>query len=156
VDGLDLDKLQRELDLYQPTPSPDRPGPTSGRLGQQRGQERMARTPSADIETLLVDLALASEEGESPRWLAGLADVVAAMAADREAGSPPAEVSDAVLVQAPSSWDGEGWRLLGLAGLALWPGPGNGFQSDGETQRKQERSRERRVRLQSLWSGAAL
>jgi hypothetical protein len=138
VDGLDLDKLLRELDLYQPTPSPERPGPTSGRLEEQRGPERMARTPSADIETLLADLA------------------VAVMAADREAGSPPAEVSDAVLVQSPSSWSEERWRLLGLAGLALWPWPSCGFQSDGETQRKEDRSSGRRVRLPSLCSGAAL
>jgi hypothetical protein len=61
VDGLDLDQLLRELDLYQPTPSPDRPVPFSGSPGEQRGQERMARTPSADIETLLADLAVASE-----------------------------------------------------------------------------------------------
>ena len=63
------------------------------------------------------------------------------MAADREAGSPPAEVSEAVLVQTPSSWDRERWRLLGLVGLALWPGCG--FQSDGETQRKAERPKSR-------------
>jgi hypothetical protein len=125
VDGLDLDKLLRELDLYQPTPSPDRPGPTSGRFGEQRGPERMARTPSVDIETLLADLA------------------VAVSAADCEASSPPAEVSDAVLVQTPSSWSEERWRLLGLAGLALWPWPSCGSQSDGEAQRHQERPRGR-------------
>jgi hypothetical protein len=125
VDGLDLDKLLRELDLYQPTPSPERPGPISGRLREQRGQERIAWTPSAAIKTLLADL------------------VVAVSAADREAGSPPAEMSDTVLVQTPSSWSEERWRLLGLAGLALWPWPSCGFQSDGETQRTPERSRGR-------------
>jgi hypothetical protein len=33
-----------------------------------------------------------------------------------------------------------------LAGLALWPWPGCGFQSDGETQRKAERPRGRQGR----------
>jgi hypothetical protein len=54
-------------------------------------------------QTLLADLAVASEGGESSRWLAGLAEVVTAMAADLQAGSPSAEVSDAVLVQTPAS-----------------------------------------------------
>jgi hypothetical protein len=125
MDGLDLDKLLRELDLYQPTPSPDRPVPFSGSPGEQRGQERMARTPSVDIEKLLADLAVASQDGE--------------------AGSPPADVSDAVLVQTPSSWSEERWRLLGLAGLALWPWPGYRSESDSEAQRKPEWSRGRPV-----------
>jgi hypothetical protein len=98
-------------------------------------------TPAVDAETLLADLAVALEGRESSRRLAGLAEVVAAMAADLQAGSPSAEVSDAVLVQTPSSWSEERGRLLGLAGLALWPGCG--FQSDGETQRKAERPKRR-------------
>jgi hypothetical protein len=145
LDGLDLDKLLRELDLYQPTPSPERPVPFSGRPGERHGQERMARTPSADIETLLADLAVASEDEESSRWLAGLAEFVEAMAADLEAGPPSAEVSDAVLVQTPSSWSEESWRQLGLAGLALWSWPSCGLQSDGETQGKPEWPRRRPV-----------
>jgi hypothetical protein len=52
--------------------------------------------------------------------MAASAEVVEAMAEDLGAGSTPAEVSDAVLVQPPSSWDEASWRLLGLAGLALW------------------------------------
>jgi len=31
-------------------PSPDRPDPTSGRLGEQHGQERIVRTLSADVQ----------------------------------------------------------------------------------------------------------
>jgi hypothetical protein len=144
VDGLDLDQLLRELDLYQPTPSPDRPVPFSGRPRERRDQALIARTtPAVDAETLLADLAVALEGRESSRWLAGLAEVVAAMAADLQAGSPSAEVSDAVLVQTPSSWDGERWRLLGLVGLALWPWPGYRSESDGEMQRKAERPKSR-------------
>jgi hypothetical protein len=143
VDGLDLEQQLRELDLYQPAPSPDRPGPTSGRPGERRGQELLARTPADVTVTLLAELVVASEEGVSPRWMAGLAEIVNAMAADLGADSTPAEMSDAVMVQAPSSWGEERWRLLGLAGLALWSWPGYGSRSEGEAQRKPERRKGR-------------
>ena len=104
----------------------------------------MAQTLAADAMTP-ADLAVASEEGESPRWMAGLAEVVEAMAADLKAGSTPAEVSDAVLVQTPLAWGEERWRLLGLAGLALWPWPGCGSLSEGEAQPEPERLRSRPV-----------
>jgi hypothetical protein len=132
---LDLEQQLRDLDLYQPTPSPDRPGPTSGRRGERRDQELLARTPTMD--------AAASEEGESPRWKAGLAEVVAAMAVDHGADSTPAEASDAVLVRPPSLWGEADWRLFGLAGLALWSWPGSGSPSEGEAQPEPERPRKR-------------
>jgi hypothetical protein len=135
VDGLDLEQQLRELDLYQPTPSPDRPGPTSGRPGERRGQELVARTPAVD--------ALTPKEGESPKWMAGLAEVVEAMTADLGADSTSAEVSDAVLVQTPSSWDEASWRLFGLAGLALWSWSGR--RSEGKAQPEPERLRSRPV-----------
>jgi hypothetical protein len=138
---LDLEQQLRELDLYQPTPSPDRPGPSSRRPGEQRGLELIARTPAVDAMMPLADLAVASEEGESSRWMAGLGEVVEAMAADLKAGSTPAEVSDAVLVQTPLAWGEERWRLLGLAGLALWPWLGCGSQPAGETEAEAERPR---------------
>jgi hypothetical protein len=141
-DGLDLDKLLRKLDLYQPTPSPDRPGPSSRRPGEQRGLELIARTPTVDALPPLAELAVASEEGESPRWMAGLAEVVEAMAADLGAGSTHPEVSDAVLLQPPSSWGEERWRLLGLVGLELWPWPACGCQPESEAQLDPERERE--------------
>jgi hypothetical protein len=135
VNILDLEQQLRELDLYQPTPSPDRPGPTSSRPGERHGQEQLARTPAVNV--------LTPEEGESPRWMAGLAEVVPAMAADLGAGATPAELSDAVLLQPPSSWGEERWRLLGLAVLALWPWPGGGSQSEGEAEPRQERRKKR-------------
>jgi hypothetical protein len=139
VDGLDLEQQLRELDLYRPTPSPDRPGPTSNRPREQRDQELMARTPAVDAMTPLADLAVASEEGESPRWMVGLDEVMAAMAADLGADSTHAEVYDAVMLETPAPWDEESWRLLGLAGLALWPGPGCGCQSESQVQPDPER-----------------
>jgi hypothetical protein len=71
-------RVPDDLDLYQPTPSPDRPVPFSGRPGERRDQALIARTtPAVDAETLLADLAVALEGTESSRWLAGLAEVVA-------------------------------------------------------------------------------
>jgi hypothetical protein len=144
-EGLDLDKLLRKLDLYQPTPSPDRPGPSSRRPGEQRGLELIARTPAVDALPPLADRAVASEEGESRRWMAGLAEVVQTMAADLGADSTPAEVSDAVMLETPSAWNAESWRLLGLAGLALWSWLGCGSRSEGEAQPDPERPRSRLV-----------
>jgi hypothetical protein len=138
---LDLEQQLRELDLYQPTPNPDRPGPTSSRPGERHGQELLARTPGVGALTP-ADLAVASEEGES-RWKAGLAEVVAAMVADLGAEATPAEVSDAVLLLPPSSWGEVRWRLLGLASLALWSWPGCGSRSEGEAEPEPERPRKR-------------
>ena len=50
-----------------------------------------------------------------------------------------------MLVQPPSSWGEERWRLLGLAGLALWSWPGCGSRSEGEAQPEPERTRSRPV-----------
>jgi hypothetical protein len=143
VDGLDLEQQLRELDLYQPTPSPDRPDPTSGRPGERRGQELLARAPAVDALTPLADRAVASEEGESLRPMAGLAEVVEATAADLGAGAMPEEVSDAVLVQTRSAWGEESWRLLGVVGLVLWPWPACGCQCENQAQTDPERERER-------------
>jgi hypothetical protein len=111
----------------------------------QRGQELLARTPADEAVTLLAELVVATVEEESPRWMVGLAEVVSAMAADLGADSTSAEVSDAQMVQTPSSWGEERWRLLGLAGLALWPWPGCGSLSEGEAQPEPERLRSRPV-----------
>jgi hypothetical protein len=131
-DGLDLDRLLRELDLYQPTPSPDRPVPFSGQPRERRDQELIARTaPAIDSERALADLAAALDDGGTPlRWI-DLAEVVKAMVADLAAG-PIQVVSSAMRESALSSWDGERWYLLGLAGLALWPWPGHHSKSDSE------------------------
>jgi hypothetical protein len=142
VDGLDLDKLLRELDLYQPTPSPDRPVPFSGRPGERRDQALIARTtPALDAETLLADLAMALEDGEVPRCWARVAEVVEAMASDLGVAPTQAAVSDAMMASELSSWDGESWRQLGLAGLVLWPWPGYCSESDSEARPKQRRQR---------------
>jgi hypothetical protein len=140
-DGLDLEQQLRGLDLYQPTPSPDRPVPISGRPGERRGQELIARTSATNIETLLADLVVPLEKGEQPQWWAGLAEVAEAMVADLESAPKQSAESDAVLLQPPSAWNRESWRWLELAGLALWPWPGCSSPSDGEAQRKQERQR---------------
>jgi hypothetical protein len=105
----------------------------------------MTRTPAVDAMMPLSEQAVPSEEGESPRWMVGLAEVVEAMAADLRAGSTPAEVSDAVLVQTPLAWGEERWRLLGLAGLALWPWPGCGSRSDCDGQPEPERPSSRPI-----------
>jgi hypothetical protein len=141
-DGLDLDKLLRELDLYQPMPSRDRPVPFSGRPGERRDQEFIARTtPSVDAETVLADLALASEHAGPTRWWARVAAVVEAMVSDLGAAPTQATVSDAMMASELSSWEGERWRLLGLAGLVLWQWPGYRSESDGVAESKQQRQR---------------
>jgi hypothetical protein len=113
-DGLDLDRQLREQDLYRPTPDPDRPGPLSGRPGGRRGPTLIALAPADP----------AGDVGEPPRWWAERAEVVEAVVA-RFRSAPPsdAEAADAVFAQAPPSLSVEGWRLLGLAGLALYPRP---------------------------------
>jgi hypothetical protein len=47
--------------------------------------------------------------------------VGAVIARLRVAAPADVESADAVFVQAPPVSTGEGWRLLGLAGLELWP-----------------------------------
>jgi hypothetical protein len=143
LDSLDLEKQLRELDLNPPAPSPDHPDPASGWPWERRGRELMARLPAVDAPTPLADLAVASEERESPQWMAGLVEVVEALAADLGAAATPPQVPDAVPVQTPSPWGEESWRLLGLAGLALWPWPLCGCQSESEAQLDPETERER-------------
>jgi hypothetical protein len=55
------------------------------------------------------------------------------------------ELADAVFEQVPSECCGDSWRLLGLAGLALWPWPDRRLQSERDTQDKPERKRGRSV-----------
>jgi hypothetical protein len=114
-DGLDLEKQLREQDLYRPTPDPDRPTPLSGRPGGRRGPTLIARAPAVPVAV--------PEVGEPPRWAQG-AEVVRAVAAGLGPVTPTdLGAADAVFALAPPSWSVEGWRLLGLAGLALchWP-----------------------------------
>ena len=125
-DGLDLEKHLREQDLYQPTPSPDRPVPLSGRPGRHREPTLIARTP--------VDLT--GEGEEPPRWRAGVGDVVGTVVTDLGATAPTEEATDAAFMLAPSAGSAEDWRLLALTGLALWPWPHRRPQSEREEQDK--------------------
>jgi hypothetical protein len=132
-DGLDLEKQLREQDLYRPTPDPDRPGPLSGRRELPRGPTLIAQAPADP----------AGEVGEPPQWWARGAEVVSAVSAGLRAVAPAdAEAADAVFVQAPSSWSVEGWRLLGLAGLALYPWPHgrSSHEGDNRTNRRARRA----------------
>jgi hypothetical protein len=113
-DGLDLEKQLREQDLYRPTPDPDRPGPLSGRREGSRRPSLIAQAPAVP--------AAVPEVGEPPRWWAERAEVVEAVVARFRAAPPTDAATDAAFVLG-SSWSGQGWRLLGLAGLALYPWP---------------------------------
>jgi hypothetical protein len=105
----------------------------------------LARTSATNVETIPAKLVVVPEEEEPPQRMTELAEIVEAMADDLGADSTPAEVCDAVLVQPPSSWGEERWRLLGLAGLALWSRPGRGFGSEEEAQPEPERERKRQA-----------
>jgi hypothetical protein len=129
-EGLDLEKQLRGLDLYQPTPNPDRPVPLSGRPEGRRSPTLIAQAPAA--------AAPAPEEGRLPRWWAEGAEVASAIAANLRLAASTDSVTDAVFVQA-SSWSAEGWRLLGLAGLALCRWPGCLSQSEGVAQPQERR-----------------
>jgi hypothetical protein len=115
-DGLDLERQLREQNLYRPTPDPDRPGPLSGRPERRRVPTLLAQAPAGPA---------AVPEGEEPsRWRAGVGDVVGAVAAGLRAVTPTdAVAADAVFAQAPPAVSVEGWRVLGVAGLALYPWP---------------------------------
>lgn len=134
-DGLDLDKLLRELDLYQPPRNPEPPASISIQPKEERGQEVIALTSATDVETLLADLAETAADEAPPRWRTSADEVVAAMVAD-ETVPAHATASDAVLEQMPSSWSTKCWQLLGLTGLTLWPWPGYGSKPDGQSKPK--------------------
>jgi hypothetical protein len=123
-DGLDLEKQLREQDLYRPTPDPDRPGPLSGRPERRRVPTLLAQAPA--------DTAALPEVEEPSRWWSGGAEVVRAVAAGLGPVTPTdLGAADAVFAQAPPVWSVEGWRLLGLAGLALYPRPHGRFSPEG-------------------------
>jgi hypothetical protein len=92
AEGLDLQERLRGLDLYQPTPNPDRSGPTTR---QPDGQGRWDRTL----------LAWALDDGLPPA-----VDV----AAELPAGADEGQAADALFALAPATWDGEGVGLPAL------------------------------------------
>ena len=70
------------------------------------------------------DPAALPEVEDPSRWWSGGAEVVRAVAAGLGPVTPTdLGAADAVFAQAPPSLSVEGWRLLGLAGLALYPWP---------------------------------
>jgi hypothetical protein len=114
ADGLDVDGKLREIDLYQPTPPPERPGPTSRRPAGQSDEALLAMPPAA--QTVTGPGAPASLED----WWAGAAEVVPQVAANLATAQPPApEVTDTIFAQPPPEWDVVRRRLLAVAGLAL-------------------------------------
>src|SRR6516162_9103120 len=114
-DGLDLEKQLREQDLYRPTPDPDRPGPLSGRREGRRVPTLLAQAQAGPAEV--------PEGGERPRRWAEVSEVMSAIAAGLRPVAPTEAAADAVFAQAPPAVSVEGWRLLGVAGLALYPWP---------------------------------
>jgi hypothetical protein len=75
------------------------------------------------IAQVQADPAGAPEGGGLPRWWAESAEVVGAVVARFRAAAPSDEkATDAAFVLG-SSWSVQDWRLLGLAGLALYPWP---------------------------------
>ena len=80
------------------------------------------------------DPAGVPEVGELPGGWAWGVEVASAIAASlKEVISTDAKVSDTVFAQVPPSWSVEGWRLLGLAGLALWSWPHGLPRSERDT-----------------------
>jgi hypothetical protein len=134
AEGLDVKEKLRDIDLYQPTPNPDRPGPIS--------RQQAAR------DQVLIALAPVAAEAAPPagaasgRLWAGAAEVVRAVVADMEVAAPSkVEAVDAVFVLPPSQWDGERSRLLALAGLALWPWLDCRPDAERRSRREQERKK---------------
>ena len=58
---------------------------------------------------------------------------MSAIAVGLRAAPTDAGATDAVFAQAPPVWSVDGWRLLGLAGLALWPWPRGRPRSERDT-----------------------
>ncbi len=123
--GIDLEEQLRGIDLYQPTPDPDRPSVT-------------ARVPPGPGQWDGVPMALALASGQAPasvahparppadpqpvEWWTAPAEGVRAIGADPEVHEQigASEAIDDVFVLPPSGWDAERPRLLALtlAGFA--------------------------------------
>jgi len=97
AEGLDLQERLRGLDLYQPTPNPDRSGPTSR---QPDGRGRWDRTL----------LAWARDDILPPA-----VDVASGVPAGAERG----RAADAVFALPPAAWDGARVQLPALALTSL-------------------------------------
>jgi hypothetical protein len=118
--GIDVDRQLRGIDLYQPTPNPDRPT----QISRRPDRDGVPIVPALAGNRPQIDPAAAAPlpEPESPESLAA-----PAVAADPAVRTPPraAEVTDAVFALPPSQWGSDGSRLLAsvLAGCAwyAWP-----------------------------------
>ena len=118
--GIDVPEQLRGIDLYQPTPNPDRPGLISRRPdGPDRGDRvRIARAldggPARVAPAVTAQPPADPEPAES--WAAP-AEVVRAAGADPDLPAPTGagEATDAVFVLPPLGWDAERSRLLALA-----------------------------------------
>jgi hypothetical protein len=142
-DGLDAEEKLRNIDLYQPTPDPDRPGPVTGRPGGRQDQVLLAQAPAAPQVTVLpVDPAEPPEEAAPEGRAAGAVEDIRAVVADGGvAVQTNAEVADRVFVNPPPEWEGHRFPLPALAGLALWltphcrPDPGRPAQHEQRRKR---------------------
>jgi hypothetical protein len=144
-DGLDAEEKLRNIDLYQPTPDPDRPGPVTGRPAGRRDQVLLAQAPAPPPVTALpVDPAEALEEAAPEGLAAGAAEDIQEVVADlRMAAQTNTEAADRVFVNPPPEWEGQGFPLPALAGLALWLAPACRPDPASRAQHEQQRTRGR-------------
>jgi hypothetical protein len=143
IDGLDVKEKLRDIDLYQPTPAPERPAPVSVVPPRQREQVVLVQAPIATPAGAgpTTEVPLTAED--RALLCTGLVEVMEEVVAGPgvEANNP--ETTDAVFVLGPSEWTGQHWRLLGLAGLALWQAdsfPDTRRQVKHKAERKTDRS----------------
>jgi hypothetical protein len=121
--GIDPEQKLRDSDLYQPTPDPDRTGPSTRRPDGPGRKDGVAIVLARGGGSP----GIASAAPTQPPTDAELADswaepveVVPVVDADPEdlAQTGAGEDVDAVFLREPSEWGEERWRLLALAGFA--------------------------------------
>jgi hypothetical protein len=113
--GIDVQEQLRGIDLYQPTPDPDRSGPMSQRTERRGRWDDVWIARASDSQLPLVANESQAEPCAAPAVTAGQELWVQAAVRD---------VTDAVFVTPPSSWEAGGTHLLALAALAWCAGSG--------------------------------
>jgi hypothetical protein len=122
--GIDVDGQLRGIDLYQPPPNPDRPGPSARRPDVPGRRDRHQTAPALAGNRPQIDHTAAARPPEPESAESRAAPAVAAEPAERAQGGA-AEAADAVFALATAGCDMERARLLALvlAGCAwyAWP-----------------------------------
>jgi hypothetical protein len=118
--GIDVDGQLRGIDLYQPTPNPERPGLISRRPDEPGRRDPILLARAFDPGPPQVAPPVIAQPPAHPEP----AEVIPAAAAGPEmpAQTGAGQATDAVFVLSPSGWDTERARLLALAlaGSAWW------------------------------------